>query len=291
MEQETAVNKLGNTNTVTTPKKRRNKMKKLLTVVALSALVATGAYAAQGDPKTGIIGSPHDMNTVGSGLAADVQGRACAFCHTPHHTVDLGGTYNPLWSHNVTTMTGVIPYSSPTFDAEINGSLIDPLIGPSRLCMSCHDGSIAPDQHYGTADTGASGRFASDDFSPYTGLDKNIAVGLGSKFSNDHPIGFDILKTLQTDNVGAFRANLATTAQWWAKGAVDATTKPISAGLFVQGPAQFMTCATCHDVHNKDNALNTAANDLAGHADTKNKNYLVYAPQSGSQLCLSCHDK
>jgi hypothetical protein len=44
----------------------------------------------------------------------------------------------------------------------------------------------------------------------------------------------------------------------------------------------FMTCATCHDVHNKTNAV---------HADAGTKNYFVYSPQEGSALCLTCHDK
>jgi hypothetical protein len=53
-----------------------------------------------------------------------------------------------------------------------------------------------------------------------------------------------------------------------------------------------MTCATCHDVHNKNNVPNNAANQLdAAHADTVQGNYFVFAPQSGSQLCTSCHDK
>jgi hypothetical protein len=42
-----------------------------------------------------------------------------------------------------------------------------------------------------------------------------------------------------------------------------------------------MTCATCHDVHNKDNANNTLGS----------MNYLVYSDQQNSSLCLTCHDK
>ena len=170
-------------------------MRKLIPVIALSALIATVAYAGN-TPGTGILNSPHDMNTV-TGLAPDNQGRACAFCHTPHHAVDLAGQYNPLWSHQPTALAGVTPYMSPTFDAG-NSALIDPLIGPSRLCMSCHDGAIAPDQHYGSANVTHTGRFASDTFAGYPSAVKNIAVGLGGNFGNDHPIGFDI-KASNTD--------------------------------------------------------------------------------------------
>jgi len=263
-------------------------MKKMLSIMALSAVVATAAYAGN-TPGTGVLNSPHDMNVV-TGLTVDNQGRACAFCHTPHHAVDLNGQYNPLWSHQATALVGTTPYSSPTFDAEqIAGALIDPLIGPSRLCMSCHDGAIAPDQHYGSANVAPTGRFASDDFAGYPSSVKNIAVGLGDNFGNDHPIGFDI--TQSVTDAGIF-VDVPTTRKWLIAG--SNTGKTISDALYKTTPTatdKYMTCATCHDVHNKDNVANTAATGVAGHTDSVNLNYFVYAPQSGSQLCLSCHDK
>jgi hypothetical protein len=155
--------------------------------------------------------------------------------------------------------------------------------------MSCHDGAIAPDQHYGQANVAPTGRFASDDFAAYPSAVKNIAVGLGGNFSNDHPIGFDIMQSM-TDT-GIF-PTVPTTKTWLRAGA--ASTKLISDGLYKTNPTsteKYMTCATCHDVHNKDNVANTAANGVAGHTDSANLNYFVFAPQSGSQLCLSCHDK
>ena len=274
-------------------------MKKLLAVVALSLLTATAAFAGT-TAGTGVANSPHDMNAV-TGLTPDNQGRICAFCHTPHHAVDLAGQYNPLWSHQPTALDAatVTPYSSPTFDAEINGSLIDPLIGPSRLCMSCHDGAVAPDQHYGGIGGTTGGRFASDDFAAYPlNGPKNIAVGLGGNFSNDHPIGFDVNKSILTDGdatAGGIFDDIATTGRF-LRGSLTrpGTGRIISLGLYKPDPAgaeQYMTCATCHDVHNKDNVPNDAANGLAGHTDSQNLNYFVFAPQSGSALCLSCHNK
>ena len=42
-----------------------------------------------------------------------------------------------------------------------------------------------------------------------------------------------------------------------------------------------MTCATCHDVHNRKNGDDPALG----------LNYLVMAPQRDSSLCLTCHIK
>jgi hypothetical protein len=263
-------------------------MKKVLAAVALVALAAT-AYAGT-TPGTGVVGSKHDINLT-SGLTADSQGRVCAFCHTPHHALSAGGQYAPLWSHNLTGLTLVTPYASATFDGDRN-TAVDPLVGPSRLCMSCHDGVVAPDQHYGAlfAGTSPTGRFANDSFG-------DIAVGKGGDFSNDHPIGFDVRDTLAYDSASATNHGIFNdiiTSRTWTVAGV-AGTRPISAGMYsptAGGAERIMTCATCHDVHNKDNVPNSTANRLdAAHTDTVNGNYFVYAPQSGSQLCTSCHDK
>ena len=126
-------------------------MKKILLALSLVALSAV-AFAAPGDPGTGVLASVHDMRTAtGSGPGSDFGGndRVCAFCHTPHHAYQGSdpNEYYPLWSR---TLDGenFAPYASSTINAIDWAS--DVAIGPTRLCMSCHDGTIAVDQHYGS---------------------------------------------------------------------------------------------------------------------------------------------
>ena len=246
--------------------------KKIVAALALMALAAPNAFAAptaaSGD---GVALSVHDMNVVEYGITPDEQGRICAFCHTPHHAIqDATVEYLPLWSHELTAMAFANPYTSATFDAETLAP-VDPLAGPSRLCMSCHDGVIAVDQHYGFAGGTV---FNGDQF---TGATPQIAVGLNGDFTNDHPVGFDIADVAAVDS-GIF-PDVATGHVF------NGTTMPIVDTLYssIAGmPGTIMTCATCHDVHNKDNVVNTG---------TVVRNYLVYADQNGSDLCLSCHDK
>jgi opacity protein-like surface antigen len=275
-------------------------MKKVLAVVAIAGLFASVAYAAPTTvPGSGVRGSIHDMNNLQAAanlgtIAADPQGRVCAFCHTPHHAMtDVNFDYAPLWSHQFTALTpgsGYTGYASATFDTRGGANAFDPLYGPSRLCMSCHDGVVAPDQHYGMAGHAPSGLMASDNFG-------GKAIGLGGNFSNDHPIGFDVVPlvtaTAQAD-VGIDAAIVG--AKTWS-GNTNNPTLTVKAGLYDPtgtGATLFMTCATCHDVHNKDNALNTTNWNGDGqneHQDTVHGNYLVFSPQSGSQLCLTCHLK
>lgn len=229
----------------------------MMTALAGLTLGATLAFGAASTPAGGgIVKSKHDMNVLdGANVKQDGQGRVCAFCHTPHHKVESDALdYNPLWSHQVNVDTNFTPYESVTFDSTIAG---DPLTGPSRLCMSCHDGSIAVDQHYGISGNTV---LSSDDFG-------GIAVGKNSDVSNDHPIGFDLNDISDRDK--GIRANLQ-------------TTNPLLTGKTIQDLGfkdglnhSIMTCASCHDVHNRDN-VETA---------------FLYEKQAGSAFCLMCHDK
>jgi predicted CXXCH cytochrome family protein len=221
-------------------------MKKMtiLLCVAIVALWALPVFAGPA-PGTGIVGSQHDMNVVSN---ADGQNRVCAFCHTPHHALDdTNADYLPLWSHQMTTQT-FTPYDSDTLDANVT----DPLAGPSRLCMSCHDGAIAVDQHYGLSGTDLR---TGDSWG-------GIAVGATGDLTNDHPIGFDYTAVAAVDD--EIRPETTPTTN---------PSIPTIADLLLDGTT--MTCSSCHDVHNTDS----------------NDNYFLINLQSGSQICLTCHDK
>ena len=235
-------------------------MKKItiLTAIAGLTLGASLAYGYTVDGG-GVVGSKHDMNEL-SGAAPDSLGRVCAFCHTPHHKLEATELdYNPLWSHTINVDTSFASYETVTFNSTIAG---DPLAGPSRLCMSCHDGVIAVDQHYGNVGTALTGKITADGFG-------DIAVGKFSDLSNDHPIGFDLTGIHGKD--AGIRANLLAPAN------TALNTKEIAATLgFNNGKGQLlMTCASCHDVHNRDN-VDTA---------------FLYEKQLDSQFCVMCHDK
>lgn len=243
----------------------------ILSAVAGLAIGATAAMAGS-TPGSGIVGSKHDMNLqTGNGATADQKGRVCAFCHTPHHKLDAADLdYNPLWSHEIATGT-YIAYGEKTksFDATVGA---DPLSGPSRLCMSCHDGVIAVDQHYGIGGTATGSHLQGDDFG-------QVAVGLGKDLSNDHPIGFMIEDALAKDGASLDRG---ITAFGNALNAVLVTSNTkfksknmTDLGYKFSANQSLFTCASCHEVHNKDN----------------NEEAFLYDKQAGSAFCLMCHAK
>ncbi|MBJ6801095.1 cytochrome c3 family protein [Geomonas propionica] len=300
-------------------------MKKQFVAVAAIAGLALGAAIANGaDSKgAGIVGSVHDLSgNAGFGGAGstygvkDPGGRICAFCHSPHHSNENNQTWNgtevtnlgtnldpltaadetkanqyyvyaPLWSRtDLGKAVGYEPYKSQTFSPDSIGKAYDPLIGPSRLCLTCHDGSIALDSYYGQ--TGSANIAASDAFGGPEGGSKNIGIAKGMGLSNDHPIGMKYTDYLNTaDNVTDYEL-MPTGTKFRDSSNSQATTKSIQSVLYTDPMLpevkDFVTCASCHDVHNGKAVGNTAPL-------TNMRGYLLYGAQVNSAFCLTCHDK
>ena len=258
-------------------------MKKIFAVVALSALVATVAYAGSA-PKTGINGSMHDIN-MAAGYTDDALQRTCVFCHTPHNaqTIPLA----PLWNHAPSPQV----LAEYTWQSPANAGILfagDPLIGPSRLCQACHDGITAVDSH-GTAASTPVGTTVMT--SSYVDALGNTAKRYIDDLSVTHPIGFQYSDAFTARGAtelmpattgfiadGNSATLLAATFNTNARGALPTGPKTINDTLY----GGFMTCASCHDVHNSVNAAPDA-----GH----NYNYFLLAQEEGSAICLSCHVK
>lgn len=267
-------------------------MRKIL-IGALGIVITCSAFVYAGvAPTTGVLNSVHDMR--GPALSAtESSARVCAFCHTPHHAYQGSNPsdYYPLWSRQLDAQS-FIPYASSTINAiDWNADIA---VGPTRLCMSCHDGTIAADQHYGNSGTPS---LALTETAP--GMDGTwlggAAIGSGtSGLQNDHPVGFNydsVAAGPVAGNPSQAEVDAASAAQDpWIRVANDAlvyagTNYNIKvADRLYSDPstgARYMTCATCHDVHNRKNS------DLP----TAPANYLVLAPQADSALCLTCHIK
>jgi hypothetical protein len=271
-------------------KKEKDAMKKTLALFAVCSLAAASVAFGAASRGDGVVGGPHDMTRYGY---VDSQARVCAFCHTPHHAATTGGEYLPLWSRAEDTKPFNIAYNSSTINAAgLQEATSDKAIGPTRLCMSCHDGTIAPDQHYGA--TAGAATLNGDNFSA---VGNGAGVGSGAAgLSNDHPVGFDYPAVAIGPTTGltpdaatlTAAANDPNTDAWIrnpnAAYLGNTLGLKVADRLYVAANGNaYMTCATCHDVHNKKNLYSTTGDEPV--------NYLVLAPQAGSKLCLSCHIK
>jgi predicted CXXCH cytochrome family protein len=108
----------------------------LLVAAILASLFlvhATTLTAAAGDPYS-IVNSKHNLSISGPGtVRANTETEICIFCHAPH---SKGGQI-PLWNREDSHAT-YTPYTSTTLKATLSQPT-----GSSKLCLSCHDGTIA----------------------------------------------------------------------------------------------------------------------------------------------------
>jgi len=172
---------------------------------SLLLLMLTLPAAAQ------IAGTEHDFS--GRGWGTD---QACVFCHTPHNGTT--GLSAPLWNHALTAVTSYQLYNS-TVSPTLNAVTGQPG-GVSKLCLSCHDGTVAVDSFGARAGT-----------SFVTGN-----ANLGTDLSQDHPISFLYDAALVAADPGL--------------------KSPLSSAEVVAGMPLFagkLECATCHDVHSNAN--------------------------------------
>jgi predicted CXXCH cytochrome family protein len=184
------------------------------------------AVAAIQFPAAAMIeGSPHDLSALAGG-------NACMFCHTPHGALPQ----TPAWSHKLSDAVYAI-YQSSSLEAKVGQPT-----GSSKLCLSCHDGTVA-----------------------LTHTTRNEAVGgyispgsanLGTDLSDDHPISFVYSAALSAE---------------------DPQIRPASAlpeQLKLDRSSE-LQCTTCHDPHdnqygkflvmsNRRSQMCTSCHDLSG---------------------------
>ncbi|MBL8343228.1 MAG: hypothetical protein JNL30_17310 [Rubrivivax sp.] len=259
-------------------------------------------------------GTRHNLSATGPGStralapASGGTSEVCVFCHTPHgaSTADAGGTAlrSPLWNRRVPAGTTYTPYTSNTLDAQsITDGLNSTPGGSSKLCLSCHDGTLAignvnvlggrANVTIAMQGTGAGGTVPAGE-----GTTTGFTRHLGTDLRNDHPISVTFNTALATRD-GELRVPDA--QQRWPAGST-----PPSTILGVRGPgfkpllpleptgsnrAGQVQCASCHDPH----ILELDAGK--GNQKFLRSQRFQEAPPGAShnaasdQVCLGCHDK
>jgi predicted CXXCH cytochrome family protein len=178
--------------------------------LALLAALALAAHAQIGNDVIGI----HNLSPGGgSPLTGQLSG-ACLYCHAPHSGV---GGPTPLWNQKLSTQV-YTTYSSST--DPINGNPQPPQSSDSTLCLSCHDGTVAPGQ------TQAYGKVAT------TGSMKPYDV-IGTNLQGSHPTSL----TLPLTDAPNLAASLVSQGK---------TLDPAGAVKLIKGNVE---CTSCHDPH------------------------------------------
>ncbi len=209
-------------------------MKTFRNILGALALAGLAASSANGQ----IVNSAHNFSTTGW-----AGGEICKPCHTPHFANSSAGA---LWNHALSTATYTL------FDGTTGNSTNFDSV--SRLCLGCHDGTVALDAFGGSAGTST--------------LIIGATANLGTNFSNDHPIGS--VAVYPTTTVSYFNPQNSNHQVVSAAG-----TLSLYPWVNTSGATQYVVgCRTCHDPHNKGNY---------GH--------MLKFSNASSQLCLTCHVK
>jgi predicted CXXCH cytochrome family protein len=203
-----------------------------------------------------ILNTKHNLSASGPGtVKATTEQEICVFCHAPHNASPI----QPLWNRNTPTNAYTV-YSSPSITKL--GINIGPPSGSSKLCLSCHDGTIALGSvlSRGQQITMAGGA---------TTLPPG-ATNLGTDLSDDHPISFSY------DAAATADPNIVPTNNLPKNIRLDYSKN--------------MQCTTCHDAHSNANGnflvMDNSSSQLCNSCHLAGTSYTDIAEHS---QCSGCH--
>ena len=266
-----------------------------LAVLGLLLAVASGPASA------GIANTKHNLGAGTGDNAFSGTGELCVFCHTPHGGDTTASV--PLWNRVLPAANTFTTYDSlgtSTLDGEILG------VGSvSIACLSCHDGAQAMNVMINAPGSGnfnpttgfaLGGTWLGDALTatPVGSLDYATPsiVNIGKDLQNDHPIGVEYagggcqgvaagstctttefvdkdFKTATSNADGLWYIDSPTVG---TVGTREKTDMMLYTRAFTAGSGPSVECASCHDPHTETATFLRVVN-------------------TGSAVCLACHDK
>lgn len=188
------------------PDRRARRVAQLLLACGLAGAAALLAQSA-----SNMVDTKHNLSLTGPGpIQAQRETRICIFCHTPHNAAPD----SPLWNREIEPQIYTV-YASPTLVA---GVLPQPS-GPTKLCLTCHDGTVAMGAVLNPP--GGIAMAGSDSLPPGSLAD------FGLDLSGHHPVSFSYLDSLP-----------------------NVELQPLPPDELVFGGGDELHCSTCHDPHN-----------------------------------------
>ena len=231
------------------------------------------------------------MHDLGRGSKSPITGARpdfCMYCHAPHSS--LGGRL-PLWNQKLTVQS----YTLYTSNTEKNRGTQPLMGGDSNLCLSCHDGTVAPGTTVVYGQVTMQGSMYSYDI-------------FGSNLQPSHPFAFalplkdniDLIASLASkgitgDPTGAVRLINGNVECTSCHNAHVQAKDLISQNFLVRDSSRGQMCLACHDpTRQMAGKLNPLANwNASAHALVQNK--IASQANLGSyttvaqDACISCH--
>jgi len=185
----------------------------------------------------------HNLSVSGTGdIKSPTETRVCIFCHSSHNA----STEGPLWNHKTASQKTFQTYQRSTMYSrpeQPNGS--------TKLCLSCHDGTIAVGAVHNRASVIPMNNVGSSGEIPAT-----RESHIGTDLSGTHPVSvkFDQQVALSSSHLKWPISNLSESAMVDYNG--------------------FVQCTSCHDPHD----------------DSKSVKYPFWRASTFSEVCKACHE-
>ncbi|WP_455216640.1 hypothetical protein, partial [Kaarinaea lacus] len=233
----------------------------------------------------------HNLSSLSSSASRTVRSNTeseiCVFCHTPHGANLQQG---PLWNRNLSG-AAYDTYNSGSLDATAEGVALNPPNGISKLCLSCHDGTIAigavrvldgawvsGTTSISVSGTGSGGTMPGGPIGENSGFTRKI----GTDLTNDHPISFTYDTNL-ANNDGELR-NPSTQSHIGNRTPGNSPHVPLDNGQ--------VQCNSCHDPHIRDEVdPSLSIKFLRLNRFQKVSPNNTTFNETNDIICLACHDK
>jgi len=192
--------------------------------------------------KNSILDTKHNLSVSGKGeIKSPTETRVCVFCHGSHNTSDEG----PLWNHETTAPGKFRTYARTT----MVGRPEQPN-GATKLCLSCHDGTIAVG-----AIRGLSASVPMRNVGHNGAIPDGRASNLGMDLTGTHPVSV------------RFQQNLALGNSHLRWPPLDPEGR---VGTDQEG---YVQCTSCHDPHG-----------------SRSKKYPFWLKATFDEVCQACHE-
>ncbi len=230
------------------------------------ALLLVLAFANASPALAGIAGTRHNFGSMSQTgyIQTTYTSEICVFCHTPHNSAPSG----PIWNRAASGATYNV-YASQSLVATMspNPAALSQPTGASKLCLSCHDGTIAIGYVLNNAGSGAMPiniTLSGSDIDSSGKLTPSSVSYIGTDLTNQHPISF------------AYSLSYPSNVELNSPGADGITFGNLDIKLDTNKNIQ---CTTCHDPH--------------GTAYPKFLTATIAYDVSANNLtvCTACHEK
>ncbi len=246
--------------------------------------------------QTSIVSTKHNLSVSGAGgLKATSETEVCIFCHASHS----GNAQAPLWNRNDSPTTYTL-YGSPSMNANTQQPGTS-----SRLCLSCHDGTVALGAVLNRTDP----------ISFPVGKDKippDYRSNLSENLGDDHPLNIDTHPTGYNCS-GCHTTHPLTTRNLECSSCHNAHDNTYGKFL-VTDPVNGGICLRCHDqtnwascTHNTSDATwnstppdpwpytewNSVSENACNNCHTPHGGYSQYwllKSSAEEDNCLVCHN-